>query len=348
MAQLLEVDRLQVAFRTDQGALISVDEVSFTLGSGETIAIVGESGCGKSVTSLSIMGLLGKNGSVTQGEIRFNGSTLTGGSGNLLRRLRGSEIAMIFQEPMTSLNPVIPIGEQIEESIRLHLKRSRKEAKAMAVAMLRKVGIPRAEAIMKEYPHELSGGMRQRVMIAMALACNPKLLIADEPTTALDVTIQAQILELMKQLQLENGTAILFVTHDLGVVADMADQVIVMYAGQVVEAADVFTLFRAPQHPYTQGLMKSVPRLDQDSRERLRAIPGAVPALQEMPSGCRFHPRCLHAVERCIQEQPELISAGEGHSVRCWLTAVPGNGSSIGRTGSVERTLVEAASGVSI
>jgi peptide/nickel transport system ATP-binding protein len=321
VGQLLEVDRLQVAFRTDQGEMISVDEVSFELGHGETIAIVGESGCGKSVTSLSIMGLLGTNGSVRRGEIRFDGSTLTNCSESQLRKLRGSEISMIFQEPMTSLNPVFSIGEQMEETIRLHLNLPRKEAKSVAVDMLRKVGIPRAEAIIKEYPHALSGGMRQRVMIAMALVCKPKLLIADEPTTALDVTIQAQILELMKQLQAESGAAILLVTHDLGVVAEMADHVIVMYAGQVVESADVFTLFRAPQHPYTQGLMKSIPRLDLENRVRLHAIPGAVPSLQHMPAGCRFHPRCPHAVERCRQAQPELIPAGHGHSVRCWLTS---------------------------
>lgn len=318
MEQLLEVDHLQVAFHTDQGELICVDEVSFELGLGETIAIVGESGCGKSVTSLSIIGLLGRNGSVTQGQIRFNGSTLTACTENQLRRLRGSEISMIFQEPMTSLNPIIPIGEQVAEIVRLHQNKSRKEAKAVAVDMLRKVGIPRPEAVIKEYPHALSGGMRQRVMIAMALICKPKLLIADEPTTALDVTIQAQILELMKQLQLESGAAILLVTHDLGVVAEMADQVIVMYAGQVVEAADVFTLFRAPQHPYTQGLMKSIPRLDQQ-RERLFAIPGAVPSLKDIPSGCRFHPRCPFAVRRCEEENPELIPAEKGHRVRCWL-----------------------------
>lgn len=338
MELLLEVDHLQVAFQTDQGELISVDEVSFELGSGETIAIVGESGCGKSVTSLSIMGLLGTSGSVIQGEIRFNGSILTDCAENQLRRLRGSEISMIFQEPMTSLNPVIPIGEQIAETVRLHQNKSRKEAKAIAVDMLRKVGIPRPEAMMKEYPHALSGGMRQRVMIAIALICKPKLLIADEPTTALDLTIQAQILELMKQLQQESGAAILLVTHDLGVVAEMADQVIVMYAGQVVEAADVFTLFRAPQHPYTQGLMKSIPRLDQHKKERLFAIPGAVPSLKEIPSGCRFHPRCPLAVGRCEEEQPELISAAaaDGHRVRCWMV---GNTEQIFVNRTVEATV---------
>ncbi|WP_157265923.1 ABC transporter ATP-binding protein [Paenibacillus sp. FJAT-27812] len=319
MGLLLEVDRLQVAFRTERGEMVAVDEVSFELEHGETIAIVGESGCGKSVTSLSIMGLLGANSSIRKGEIRFDGSRLTSCTEAQLRKLRGSEIAMIFQEPMTSLNPVFSVGEQIEESIRLHLDLPRKEAKAKAVDMLRKVGIPRPEAIMKEYPHALSGGMRQRVMIAMALVCQPKLLIADEPTTALDVTIQAQILELMKQLQAESGAAILLVTHDLGVVAEMADRVMVMYAGQVVESADVFTLFREPQHPYTKGLMKAIPRLDQDNKKRLHVIPGSVPSLQQMPAGCRFHPRCSYATGRCREEQPDLTNAGAGHHVRCWL-----------------------------
>ncbi|MBH5317605.1 ABC transporter ATP-binding protein [Paenibacillus sp. GSMTC-2017] len=320
MGQLLEVDSLQVAYRTEKGKLISVDDVSFELKAGETIAIVGESGCGKSVTSLSIMGLLGANGSVANGDIRFDGRSLTNSTEDQLRKLRGSDISMIFQEPMTSLNPVIPIGEQIEESIRLHMNKSRKEAKTIAVEMLKKVGIPRPEAIAKEYPHSLSGGMRQRVMIAMALVCKPKLLIADEPTTALDVTIQAQILQLMKQLQEESGAAILLVTHDLGVVAEMADHVIVMYAGQVVESGNVFELFRAPQHPYTQGLMKSIPRIDQQSRERLLAISGTVPSIQQMPTGCRFHTRCQYATERCGRVQPDLFSSGKGSSVRCWLT----------------------------
>lgn len=319
VGDLLEVNRLRVAFRTEQGEQVSVDDVSFILKSGETVAIVGESGCGKSVTSLSIMGLLGENGSITHGSIQFDQTSLTACSEAQLRKLRGSQISMIFQEPMTSLNPVMTIGEQIEEVIRLHLKQSQKEAKASAIEMLRKVGIPRPEAIAKEYPHALSGGMRQRVMIAMALICQPKLLIADEPTTALDVTIQAQILDLMKKLQGESGAAILLVTHDLGVVAEMADQVIVMYAGQVIESGDVFSLFRAPQHPYTQGLMGSIPRLDQVKKERLLAIQGAVPSLQQMPTGCRFHPRCPHAAAICREKQPNLIPAGDGHHVRCWL-----------------------------
>nr|WP_156281794.1 ABC transporter ATP-binding protein [Paenibacillus sp. NEAU-GSW1] len=316
---MLEIERLRIAFRSGGNGLIAVDDVSFKIDSGRTVAIVGESGCGKSVTSLSIIGLLGANGAVTHGQIRFEETVLSELSEEQLRKLRGSEIAMIFQEPMTSLNPVLPIGEQIEEAIRLHLGKTRKEARELTVGMLKKAGIPRPEAIVKEYPHALSGGMRQRVMIAMALACGPKLLIADEPTTALDVTIQAQILDLMKELQAESGAAILLVTHDLGVVAQMADQVLVMYAGQVVEEGDVFALFRAPKHPYTQGLLKSVPLLDEWKRERLPAIPGAVPSPHEMPAGCRFHPRCTYAVDRCRKEQPELEAAGDGQRVRCWL-----------------------------
>ncbi|WP_028546556.1 ABC transporter ATP-binding protein [Paenibacillus taiwanensis] len=319
MGKLLEVERLQIAFRTDQGDVISVDEVSFDIKAGETVAIVGESGCGKSVTSLSLIGLLGKRGYVRQGESRFNGFSLTKASSAELRKLRGNEISMIFQDSMTSLNPVIPIGEQLEEPIRLHLHLSRQQAKAVALDMLRKVGIPRPEVISKEYPQTLSGGMRQRVMIAIALVCKPKLLIADEPTTALDVTIQAQIVQLMKQLQASDGTSILLVTHDLGVVAEMADKVVVMYAGQVVETADVFTLFRAPQHPYTQGLMRSIPHLNRDSSKRMDAIAGTVPSLQHMPTGCRYHPRCPHAVGRCREQRPALQNVGNEHLVRCWL-----------------------------
>ncbi|USB31672.1 ABC transporter ATP-binding protein [Paenibacillus sp. YPG26] len=318
MARILNVDRLRIAFQAEHEEVVAVEEVSFAIGRGETVALVGESGCGKSVTSLSIMGLLGASGAVTQGEIRFEGSVITGFNETEMRRLRGKEIAMIFQEPMTSLNPVMKIGEQIGECVRLHHKCSRRESKSTAALLLKKVGIARAEAVAKEYPHALSGGMRQRVMIAMAMAGNPKLLIADEPTTALDVTIQAQILQLMKQMQQEVGMAILLVTHDLGVVAEMADQVIVMYAGQVVEEADVFTLFRDPKHPYTQGLIRAVPAIDGAGRSRAQPIPGAVPSLREMPEGCRFHPRCTYAVDRCRLENPSLQSIGDRHSVRCW------------------------------
>ncbi|KQX48900.1 ABC transporter ATP-binding protein [Paenibacillus sp. Root444D2] len=319
MTYLLEVDRLQTVFWTGQEEVTSVDEISFKLRPGETIGIVGESGCGKSVTSLSIMRLLGQNGRIKQGEIRFNGSDLVTWSESELRRLRGKDISMIFQEPMSSLNPVFTIGNQLLETIRQHTSLSRKEAKAYAIDMLRKVGLPQAEAIMNVYPHTLSGGMRQRIMIAMALSCKPKLLIADEPTTALDVTIQAQILELMKDLREESGAAIMLITHDLGVVAEMADKVVVMYAGQIVEEADVFTLFREPLHPYTQGLLNSIPRVEGDSN-RLTAIPGAVPSIQRMPKGCRFHTRCVWATELCRQEQPMLKAVGPDHQVRCWVT----------------------------
>ncbi|GGI45484.1 ABC transporter ATP-binding protein [Paenibacillus marchantiophytorum] len=318
MTYLLEIDRLQTVFRTGQEEVISVDEISFKLKPGETIGIVGESGCGKSVTSLSVMGLLGQNGRIKQGEIRFDGSNLVDRPESELRRLRGKDMSMIFQEPMSSLNPVLTIGNQLLEMIRQHTSLSRKEAKAYAIQMLRKVGLPRAEDVMDVYPHTLSGGMRQRIMIAMALSCKPKLLIADEPTTALDVTIQAQILALMKELREESGAAIMLITHDLGVVAEMADKVVVMYAGQIVEEADVFTLFREPQHPYTKGLLNSIPRVEGEG-ERLTAIPGTVPSIQRMPSGCRFHTRCTLATERCQQQQPDLQAIDHEHLVRCWV-----------------------------
>ncbi|MEK8127986.1 ABC transporter ATP-binding protein [Paenibacillus filicis] len=319
MANLLEIDRLQTVFWNGQEEVTSVDDISFSLKAGETVGIVGESGCGKSVTSLSVLRLLGQHGRIKRGEIRFNGDNLAAWPEEQLRHLRGKEISMIFQEPMSSLNPVFTIGNQLVEMIRQHTALSRREAKAYAVDMLRKVGLPRAEALMKLYPHTLSGGMRQRVMIAMALSCKPKLLIADEPTTALDVTIQAQILELMKQLREDSGAAIMLITHDLGVVAEMADKVVVMYAGQIVEEADVFTLFREPKHPYTQGLLKAIPRVTGDS-DRLTAIPGTVPSIQRMPRGCRFHNRCAWATDHCRKEAPELKEAGEGHHVRCWIS----------------------------
>jgi peptide/nickel transport system ATP-binding protein len=318
---LLNVDKLQTVFRTGKGEVTSVEEVSFKLKPGETIGIVGESGCGKSVTSLSIMRLLGKHGLVKNGSINFNGKDLAKIPESEMRKIRGNEISMIFQEPMTSLNPVFTIGNQLTEGVRLHMKLGKKEARTYAIEMLSKVGIPRPEAIMDEYPHALSGGMRQRVMIAMALSCMPKLLIADEPTTALDVTIQAQILELMKKLRSQSNTAIVLITHDLGVVAEMVDRIIVMYAGQVVEEADVYTLFDDPKHPYTKGLIGSIPHIEYDAEERLTSIPGAVPSLQNMPSGCRFHTRCEFATERCVQEQPSLIHTDkyDNHKVRCWL-----------------------------
>lgn len=320
---LLDVDQIQTVFKTAKGEITSVEEVSFQLKPGQTIGIVGESGCGKSVTSLSIMRLLGKHGKVKSGSILFNGKDLTKVSEVEMREIRGNEISMIFQEPMTSLNPVFTIGNQMMEGIRLHMKLPKNQARAYAVEMLKSVGIPRAEAIMDEFPHALSGGMRQRVMIAMALSCQPRLLIADEPTTALDVTIQSQILELMKKLRTQSNTAIILITHDLGVVAEMVDRIIVMYAGQVVEEADVFTLFDYPKHPYTKGLIGSIPHIETMDKDRLVSIPGAVPSLQNMPTGCRFHTRCEFATQRCLQEQPPLIEVDEqgDHKVRCWLAA---------------------------
>lgn len=296
-----------------------VDNVSFHLAEGETLGIVGESGCGKSVTSLSIMGLLGEKGNIQAGTIQFKGVDLTRLGKEELRKLRGSQLSMIFQEPMTSLNPVFTIGQQLIEGIRLHLKLKRLEARKYAIEMLTKVGIPRPDEMIDEYPHSLSGGMRQRVMIAMALSCKPGLLIADEPTTALDVTIQAQILELMKGLREESGTSIMLITHDLGVIAEMADRVVIMYAGQVVEEADVFTLFEDPKHPYTIGLMNSIPSLEHEADSRLASIRGMVPSMLHMPSGCRFSDRCDAATEHCRREEPLIRQLREGHYVRCWL-----------------------------
>ncbi|WP_100486974.1 ABC transporter ATP-binding protein [Sporolactobacillus pectinivorans] len=321
MAGLLKVDKIKTEFKTEKGTVTSVDEVSFDLKEGETICLVGESGCGKSVTSLSIMHLLDKNGSVTQGSIVFNGKDLVNLSETEMRKIRGNEISMIFQEPMTSLNPVLTIGDQLSEGIRLHMRYSRKKARDYSIEMLKSVGIPRAEAIIDEYPHKLSGGMRQRVMIAMALSCKPKLLIADEPTTALDVTIQAQILKLMKELRKNFKTSIVLITHDLGVVAEMADKVAVMYAGQVVEETDVFTLFDNPKHPYTLGLMKSIPHITNPDDMRLESIPGSVPSAHNMPEGCRFYARCPFAMDKCLGEKPELRSIKDKklHSIRCFL-----------------------------
>jgi peptide/nickel transport system ATP-binding protein len=319
MNNVLVVDKLQTAFNTEKGEVVSVDEVSFQLASGETIAIVGESGCGKSVTSLSIMKLLGSKGFIKSGSIELEGMDLTNLPEKYMKEVRGRLISIIFQDPMTSLNPVYTIGNQLSEPLIKHLKYTKREAWKVAEGLLKKVGIPRAEDIMKSYPHALSGGMKQRVMIAMALSCNPKVLIADEPTTALDVTIQAQILNLLKELKEQFNTSIIFITHDLGVVADIADRVIVMYAGQVVEETDVFTLFENPQHPYTKGLMESIPHLELDGAEKLNTIEGSVPSLTNMLPGCRYHNRCPYATEACKVEQPKLIEVAEGHRVRCLL-----------------------------
>jgi oligopeptide/dipeptide ABC transporter ATP-binding protein len=315
---LLEVKELKTYFRNENGVIPSVDGVSFELHKGETIAVVGESGSGKSVTSLSIMGLIGAPGRIEGGEINFEGKDLTKASKKEMRNLRGNDISMIFQEPLTSLNPVFTVGRQIAEAIILHQKVHKKVAKERSIEMLKKVGIPRPEKVYDSFPHSLSGGMRQRVMIAMALSCNPKLLIADEPTTALDVTIQAQILELMRQLTRDYGTSIMLITHDLGVVAEMVDKVIVMYAGQVVEQTDVFTLFHEPKHPYTKGLLNSTPKIH-ELKEELESIEGAVPSPQDFPVGCRFHPRCKYATSQCVEEAPPLEEIAPGHKVRCWL-----------------------------
>ncbi|WNC16838.1 ABC transporter ATP-binding protein [Brevibacillus brevis] len=316
---VLQIENLQTHFFTDRGQIPAVDGVTITVNKGEIVGIVGESGCGKSVTSLSVMKLVpNPPGKIVGGAIRFKGEDLVTADEKRMREIRGNEIAMIFQEPMTSLNPVFTIGDQISEAVRLHTKASKKESRQRAVEMLRKVGIPRAEAIVDEYPHQLSGGMRQRVMIAMAMACDPVLLIADEPTTALDVTIQAQILDLMRQCNRESETAILLITHDLGVVAEMCHRVVVMYAGNVIEEGDVRTILKNPQHPYTIGLLQSLPKLT-GSEERLYSIPGNVPIPGSLTVGCRFAPRCDKATDRCREEMPQLKSVGENHRSRCWL-----------------------------
>ncbi len=319
MESLLEIRNLRTSFKTEDGFVRAVDDVSLQIRKGEVVGVVGESGCGKTVTSLSILQLLpSPPASIDGGEIVFEGRDLLRLSPSELRRIRGNEIAMIFQEPMTSLNPVFTIGNQLMEAITLHQHLEGKELRDRAIEMLRLVGIPRADEVIDEYPHRFSGGMRQRAMIAMALSCNPKLLIADEPTTALDVTIQAQILELMQELKEKINTAVLFITHDLSVIAEMADRVIVMYAGKVVEEADVATLFHEPQHPYTQGLIGSRPSVEIE-RDRLVYIPGNVPNPLDMPGGCPFHPRCPRAMAVCTGQMPPERRLEGGHMVRCWL-----------------------------
>ncbi|WP_066295902.1 ABC transporter ATP-binding protein [Bacillus sp. FJAT-29937] len=315
---LLEVKELKTYFFTEYGVVPSVDGVSFAINKGETVGIVGESGCGKSVTSLSILQLVNEPGKIVSGEVTFNGQDLTKYSNKRMRKIRGNKISMIFQEPLTSLNPVFTIGSQISESFRLHQNVDKKNAKELAISMLKKVGIPKAEKVYSSFPHQLSGGMRQRVMIAMALSCNPELLIADEPTTALDVTIQAQILNLMKDLSREFKTSIIIITHDLGVVAEMVDRVIVMYAGQIVEQNNVFDLFKNPRHPYTQGLLNSTPKIH-DLKDKLESIKGNVPTPNELPHGCKFHPRCPFAMDKCRQQEPPLFQLAQLTEVRCWL-----------------------------
>ena len=317
MAPLLRVNDLRTSFFTSDGEVRAVDGVTFDIEDGCTVGLVGESGCGKSVTALSIVQLLPKGtGRIVGGSMQFQGIDLTSLPAEKMRRIRGNEISMIFQEPMTSLNPVYTCGDQIMEAIRLHQKVSKREARSRAIEMLKLVGIPLPEQRVDEYPHQLSGGMRQRVMIAMALSCHPSVLIADEPTTALDVTIQAQILELLDRLQAELGMAIILITHDLGVVAEVADHVAVMYGGQIQEYADVETLFEQTTHPYTGGLLASIPKLG-ETVERLRVIPGAVPNPVDFPSGCTFHPRCHLAVDDCKRIDPQLLPYDGGHLVRC-------------------------------
>ena len=317
MTALLEVRDLRTHFMTDDGEFPAVDGIGFSVSAGHTLAIVGESGCGKSVTSLSIMGLVpSPPGRIHGGSIRFEGRELVGAPEREMQDLRGNGMAMIFQEPMSSLNPVFTIGEQIVEGLMRHRRITRAEARERAIAMLRKVRIPAAEQRFHEHPHKLSGGMRQRAMIAMALACEPRLLIADEPTTALDVTIQAQILSLMRELQQETGTAIVLITHDLGVVAEVADEVVVMYAGRIVEQAPVQALFDTPQHPYTIGLLGSIPRLDGE-RDRLASIEGQVPSPLRRPSGCSFADRCPFADAQCRAAVPALREVGVRHRSAC-------------------------------
>ncbi len=318
MSTLIEVRDLKTCFAFEGGEFPAVDGVSFALERGRTLGLVGESGCGKSVTALSIMGLVPQPpGRIAGGEVRFDGVDLLKLSGAEMRALRGNEISMIFQEPMTSLNPAFSVGEQIVEGILRHRTVSRETAKARAIEMMRQVRMPSPEQRFDDYPHRLSGGMRQRAMIAMALACKPKLLIADEPTTALDVTIQAQILELMRTLREETGTAILLITHDLGVVAELADDVVVMYSGRIVERARVGALFAAPQHPYTIGLLGSIPKLYVEE-DRLAAISGQVPNPLAPVAGCAFHQRCPFADEHCRRAEPPLAALGGGHEAACW------------------------------
>jgi peptide/nickel transport system ATP-binding protein len=321
--RLLDVKNLKTYFFTDEGVVRAVDGVDLYIDKGETLGVVGESGCGKSVTALSVMKLIpNPPGRIVEGQISYDGTNLVDLPPNRMRKIRGKEISMIFQEPMTSLNPVFTVGEQIAEAIRLHEGLGRREAMAKTVEMLKLVHIPNADRRVKEYPHQLSGGMRQRIMIAMALSCNPKLLIADEPTTALDVTIQAQILDLLNELKSKLRMAVMLITHDMGVIAETAQRVVVMYAAKVAEEAPVGDLFKEPLHPYTQGLLRSIPRIDlaATARRRLETIPGTVPTLRgDIAPGCRFAPRCPFVKSVCTEKDPVLKEVKPGHKVSCWL-----------------------------
>ncbi|WP_100009745.1 ABC transporter ATP-binding protein [Lentibacillus sediminis] len=316
---ILEINGLRTSFFTEDLEVKAVDGVTYTLPKGKTLGVVGESGSGKSITALSILKLIEDPGKIVGGEIKFKGENLVDKKETEMRKIRGNEISMIFQEPMTSLNPTYTVGQQISESYKIHQGLGKKEARERSIEMLKLVGIPSPEKRIDQYPFELSGGMRQRVMIAIALACNPDLLIADEPTTALDVTIQAQILDLMNQLQEELGMGILLITHDLGVVAEVCDYVAVMYGGQIVEYADVKTLFEQPKHPYTVGLLNSIPPSDHDIEGELPIIQGQVPSPADMPKGCRFAPRCPFATDLCRENLPALETDEKGNQIRCWI-----------------------------
>jgi oligopeptide transport system ATP-binding protein len=322
---ILKVKDLKTYFSTDDGIVKAVDGITFTLAKGETLGIVGESGCGKSVANLSILRLIpSPPGRIMGGEILYHDRPVLRMSERELRALRGNQISMIFQDPMTSLNPFLRISTQIIETLRLHQRMDKVQARDKAIDTLRMVGIPKPEKRLDDYPHQFSGGMRQRAMIAMALSCNPEILIADEPTTALDVTIQAQILEIIKELSVQFSTAVILITHDLGVVSGMCDKICVMYAGRIVERAPTDDLFAAPKHPYTQGLIRSVPRLDRSSRDRLYSISGSPPSLIDMPDCCPFHPRCEHAMDICRKKYPGEKALTDGHRVSCWLFAQGG------------------------
>ena len=316
---LLTVDRLKTYFHTSEGIIRAVDDVSFKIERGRILGIVGESGCGKSMTAMSIMRLVPSPGKIVGGHINFDGHDLLKLSNEEIRRLRGDRMAMIFQDPMTSLNPVFTIGEQIAEILRTHRGLKKSAALERTESLLQNVGIPDPARRIREYPHQMSGGMRQRVMIAMAISCEPSLIIADEPTTALDVTIQAQILRLLKGLTDSLNTALILISHDLGIIAETADEVGVMYAGKVVEYATTKELFANPLHPYTIGLLESIPRFGEVKEDRLRTIKGVVPKLSELPEGCKFNPRCKYVIEKCNNAEPELIDTGVGHLVRCWV-----------------------------
>ena len=317
--ELLEVKDLHTSFFTEAGEVSAVNGISFRLEKGKTLGIVGESGSGKSVTAYSIMQILAESGKITSGSVEFRGEDITKWSEYKLQKFRGEKISIIFQDPMTSLNPVFTVGYQLEEAVRLHTNKTKSEAKARAIEMLTLVGVNEPESRIKQYPHELSGGMRQRVMIALAMVCKPKLLIADEPTTALDVTVQAQILDLMKDLQDKFGTSIIIITHDLGVVADIADRIAVMYAGQIVEEGDLDSIFYKPNHPYTKRLLESIPRLDMEKDKPLRSIEGTPPDLYIPPKGCPFFDRCDKAMKICQENMPEFTILPGDHKSRCWL-----------------------------